>query len=277
MDIINLDAVEQEPIQGHTSKGDQPKWQLDGKWYKADHMGYEALAEVLISQLLKQSNVPDFVEYKPVLIQYQGKEIPGCVSKNFRRKDEMLVPFERLHRAYKGQGLAAALGGINEPQERIRYTVDFIEQTTGLTGVGEYLTFLLELDSFFLNEDRHTNNLAVIRNEKTKEFRLCPIFDNGLALLSDLNDYPLDKDVYDCIRRVRAKPFDMDFDVQVEATEELYGSQLKFSFARHDISKMLDAVRELYSSTVIARVEQTVYEQMRKYPVYLGQYRTNSV
>ena len=277
MDIINLDAVEQEPIQGHTSKGDQPKWQLDGKWYKADHMGYEALAEVLISQLLKQSNVPDFVEYKPVLIQYQGKEIPGCVSKNFRRKDEMLVPFERLHRAYKGQGLAAALGGINEPQERIRYTVAFIEQTTGLTGVGEYLTFLLELDSFFLNEDRHTNNLAVIRNEKTKEFRLCPIFDNGLALLSDLNDYPLDKDVYDCIRRVRAKPFDMDFDVQVEATEELYGSQLKFSFARHDISKMLDAVRELYSSTVIARVEQTVYEQMRKYPVYLGQYRTNSV
>ena len=277
MNIINLDAVEQEPIQGHTSKGDQPKWQLDGKWYKADHMGYEALAEVLISQLLKQSNVPDFVEYKPVLIQYQGKEIPGCVSKNFRRKDEMLVPFERLHRAYKGQGLAAALGGINEPLERIRYTVDFIEQTTGLTGVGEYLTFLLELDSFFLNEDRHTNNLAVIRNEKTKEFRLCPIFDNGLALLSDLNDYPLDKDVYDCIRRVRAKPFDMDFDVQVEATEELYGSQLKFSFARHDISKMLDAVRELYSSTVIARVEQTVYEQMRKYPVYLGQYRTNSV
>ena len=277
MDRINLDAVEQEAIQGHTSKGDQPKWQLDGKWYKADHMGYEALAEVLISQLLKQSNVPDFVEYKPVLIQYQGKEIPGCVSKNFRRKDEMLVPFERLHRAYKGQGLAAALGGINEPLERIRYTVDFIEQTTGLTGVGEYLTFLLELDSFFLNEDRHTNNLAVIRNEKTKEFRLCPIFDNGLALLSDLNDYPLDKDVYDCIRRVRAKPFDMDFDVQVEATEELYGSQLKFSFARHDISKMLDAVRELYSSTVIARVEQTVYEQMRKYPVYLGQYRTNSV
>ena len=48
MDIINLDTVEQEPIQGHTSKGDQPKWQLDGKWYKADHMGYEALAEVLI-------------------------------------------------------------------------------------------------------------------------------------------------------------------------------------------------------------------------------------
>lgn len=268
MDIINLDAAEQEPIQGHTSKGDQPKWQLDGKWYKADHMGYEALAEVLVSQLLKQSNVSDFVEYGPVLIQYQGKEVPGCVSKNFRRKDEMLVPFERLHRAYKGQGLAAALGGINEPQERIRYTVDFIERTTGLTGVGKYLTLLLEVDSFFLNEDRHTNNLAVIRNEKTKEFRLCPIFDNGLALLSDLYDYPLDKDVYDCIGGVRAKPFDMDFDVQIEAAEGLYGMQLKFSFSPKGVSKELEFVKELYGERIHRRVDRVLLEQMRKYQVY---------
>ena len=265
---INLDAIEQEPILGHTSKGDQPKWQLDGKWYKADHMGYEALAEVVVSQLLKQSNVPDFVEYRPVLIQYQGKEIPGCVSKNFRGKDEMLVSFERLHRTYKGRGLAAALGGINEPQGRIRYTIDFIEQTTGLTGVGKYLTLLLELDSFFLNEDRHTNNLAVIRNEKTKEFRLCPIFDNGLALLSDLNDYPLDKDVYDSIKCVRAKPFDLDFNMQVEAAEELYGMQLNLSFSRKEVSKELKFVTELYGEKIYCRVEQVLFEQMRKYQVY---------
>lgn len=268
MDRINLDTVTQEPIQGHTSKGDQPKWRLGDRWYKADHMGYEALAEVLVSRLLKQSNVPDFVEYEPVLIRYQGKEIPGCASKNFRRKDEMLVPFERLHRAYKGQGLAAGLGGINEPQERIRYTVDFIEQATGLTGVGEYLTFLLELDSFFLNEDRHTNNLAVIRNEKTKGFRLCPIFDNGLALLSDVHDYPLDKDIYNCISRVRAKPFDLDFDVQVEAAEELYGMQLKFSFTKKEVARELEFAKELYDEGIYRRVERVLLEQMRKYQVY---------
>ncbi len=123
------------------------------------------LAEVLVSQLLKQSNVSGFAEYEPVLIQYRGKEVPGCVSKSFRAKDEMLVPFERLHRAYKGRGLGSRPWRNDEdPQERIRYTVDFIEQTTGLTDVGAYLTLLLELDAFFLNEDRHTNNLAVIRN-----------------------------------------------------------------------------------------------------------------
>ena len=186
MDTIDLDAVKQEPLQGHTSKGNQPKWQLNGRWYKADHMGYESLAEVLISQLLKQSNAPDFVEYRPIFILHEKQKKAGCVSKNFREKNEMLVPFERLHRSYKGQGLASVLSGMQDPEEKIRYTVGFIEQVTGLSGVGEYLTLLLELDSFFLNEDRHTNNLAVIRNEASMKFRLCPIFDNGLSLLSDL-------------------------------------------------------------------------------------------
>ena len=98
MEKIDLDAVAREPNQGHTSKGDQPKWQWQGKWYKADYMGYEALSEVLISRLLKQSNVSGFVEYGPVWIRYRGKELSGCVSDNFRDKDEMLVPLERLYR-----------------------------------------------------------------------------------------------------------------------------------------------------------------------------------
>ena len=44
-----------------------------------------------------------------------------------------------------------------------------VGRKTGLTGTGPYLTTVLELDCFFLNEDRHTNNLAVIRNEESKD------------------------------------------------------------------------------------------------------------
>lgn len=102
MNRINLDAAALEPKAGRTSKGDQPKWQMRGNWYKADHMGYEALAEVLVSGLLKKSNVSDFVDYQLVQIHDHGKERIGCASKNFRGKDEMLIPFQRLHRAYQG-------------------------------------------------------------------------------------------------------------------------------------------------------------------------------
>ena len=80
MERINLDAVPQEALTGHTSKGDQPKWQVKEKWYKADHMGYEALSEIIVSHLLTRSNVHDFVLYQPVVIEYQGRELRGCES-----------------------------------------------------------------------------------------------------------------------------------------------------------------------------------------------------
>ena len=89
------------------------------------------------------------------------------------------------------------------------------------------------------------------------------------SLLSNLNNYPLGKDVYDCIRRARTKPFDLNFDVQVGTTEELYRAQPKFAFARSDVSKITDSVRALYSGAVIPRVEQTIYEQMKKISILL--------
>lgn len=268
MNRINMDTAVREPVIGHTSKGDQPKWQIKGKWYKADHMGHEALSEILISALLAKSNVTEFVTYQPVLIDYHGNELRGCVSKNFRGKNEMLIPFERLHRAYNGRGLAETAGTLPTVTDRIRYTVDFIERTTGLKGVGPYLTTTLELDAFFLNEDRHTNNLAVVRNEATGRFRLCPVFDNGLALLSDVNDYPLEADIYDCLGKVRAKPFSIDFDEQVESANELYGSHLKFTFTRRDVTEQLDRLAGFYSEYILRRAERLVFEQMRRYSIY---------
>ena len=262
---VDLTRYENEPISGHTSKGDQPKWHLEDDWYKADHMGYEALSEVIVSWMLEHSTIQDFVRYTPVVIRSSDEAYIGCQSKNFRQEDEMLLPLEKLHRAYHGIGLAKKLVEFPEVEERIRYTVSFVEGTTGLIDFGAYLSTLLELDAFVLNEDRHTNNIAVIRNEKDGSFRLCPIFDNGLSLLSDLNDYPLDKDLYDCIGAVRAKPFSTDFAEQTEAASKLYGSRLKFHFTREQLRRKLEEFRECYNDAVVGRVERTILEQKRKY------------
>ena len=270
MKLIDLSAAAPAAIQGHTSKGNQPKWETGNIWYKADHMGYEALAEVVISHLLEKSNVPDYVLYNVVNIRYDGQTRIGCSSRNFRAKHEELIPFERLHRAYHGQGLAQTLAKIPETAEQVRYTVEFVESVTGLDGVGTYLTRLLELDALFLNEDRHTNNLAVIRNQATGAFRLCPVFDSGLSLLSDLNDYPLDKDVFVCISHVRAKPFHRSFDEQVNAAEQLYGLQLCLDFDQHDVSDALAAMAGIYDGAILRRVETVIREQMRKYPIYFS-------
>ena len=235
MQVIDFTSADRIMSEGHTSKGDQPKWKQSGNWYKADHMGYEALSEIIVSRLLTWSNADDFVVYQPVFIHYNDKVIPGCSSHDFMRKDEMLIPFERLHRAYEGRG------------------------------VGAYLTAILELDCLTLNEDRHTNNLAVLRNEETKEFRLCPIFDNGLSLLSDLNDYPLTDDLYTCIERVQAKPFDSDHVEQVTAAEQLYGRQLTFRISHEELRSELNLLSEAYSPDILQRAERVLLEQKRKH------------
>ena len=108
----------------------------------------------------------------------------------------------------------------------------------------------------------------MIRDERSGKFRLCPIFDNGLALLSDLNDYSLDADIYSCIGRVRAKPFSLDFDEQVEAANELYGSFLKFTFTKQDVRSILESAEAFYPEAILRRVQSIVFEQMRKYSIF---------
>ena len=267
MNSISFEHYSSIPSEGHSSKGNQPKWERRGSWYKADHMGYEALAEVLISTLLKDSNVSDFVAYDPVLIQYDGKSVSGCSSKSFRKEGEILISFERLYRSYRGKSLAHELARM-DTREKIRYTVDFVESVTGLRGVGAYLTMILELDAVFLNEDRHTNNLSVIRDETTGRYRLCPIYDNGLSLLSDLNDYPLGMDFYALIAKVRAKPFDREFDLQAEAAELLYHPQLRLRFNRQRVAEELSALRDYYPDEILSRAGNVLFEQMRKYSFF---------
>ena len=265
MMTVDLTRYENEPSSGHTSKGDQPKWHVGDDWYKADHMGYEALSEVIASWMLGHSTIKNFVVYEPVMIQASDKTYVGCRSKNFRHEGEMLLPLEKLHRAYHGTGLAKKLAEISEVEERIRYTVSFVKKTTGLTDFGVYLSTLLELDAFILNEDRHTNNIAVIRNEKDGSFRLCPVFDNGLSLLSDLNDYPLDRDLCECIDAVQAKLFSADFDEQAEAASQLHGSRLKFSFTKEQLRQKMQELRDYYDGEPLERVERAILEQMRRY------------
>ena len=268
MQVIDLTNIEKEKIENHTSKGNQPKWHIGDKWYKADHMGYESLAEYVISLFLEKSNIDDFVKYDLIKINYDNKEKIGCVSKDFKGENEMPIPLEKLHRQYFGFGLADAIAKKASVRDKITYTVDFVEKITGLQNVGRYFTLMLEIDAFFLNEDRHTNNIAVLRDEKTKVYRLSPIFDNGLSLLSDTNDYLLEDDIYVNIKKVQAKPFDISFDEQLNVAEELYGANLKFYFTRNDVYKTMDELKSIYPQNIINRVEKIILEQMRKYQYF---------
>ena len=90
MKQMNLDAYSPLHKTGHTSKGDQRKWKIDQWWYKADYMGYEGLAEVLISRLLMKSSLQqplcNMNRYRSNIMGKRSVDVPaGTFCRRMRR------------------------------------------------------------------------------------------------------------------------------------------------------------------------------------------------
>ena len=266
MEKIIINSQERLIQAGHSSKGNQLKWKISDFWYKADGMGYESLAETVISNILSFSNVGEHVAYEPVILLYQNKELRGCKSRNFLGEREELITLEKLFRQHTGMSLAKELAYITDIKKRIAYTVDHVISYTGLVDFGVYLTKMLEMDAFFLNEDRHTNNIALIYHLDEKKYSLCPYFDMGLALFADTKeDFPITKSLEECRKKIVSKPFSGDFDEQMDAANELYGTQLTFRVKKNDMVKTACEYQDIYGKEVVERVVEILRYQADKY------------
>lgn len=264
--MIELFAQSVRRNERQSSKGNQLKWEKDGIWYKADYTGYEGLAEYVISHLLKKStlNEDEFACYDLEQIKYGTVIYNGAKSKNFLQGDWQIITLERLFQNFFGESLYKNLYRIADHEERLKFLVQQVERMTGLQNVGIYMNKLLTIDAFFLNEDRHMHNIAVLMNGKG-EYTLCPIFDNGAGLLSDTTmDYPLSEDIYTLIDHVQAKTICSDFEEQLDISEALYKGSIRFYFTKKDVSELLARAEE-YPEAIRNRVEKVIFEQMRKY------------
>ena len=249
-----------------SSKGNQLKWENEGVWYKADFLGYEGLSEYLISHLLQKSTLREneYVLYDLEEIHYKSQIYKGVKSHNFLEKGWQLITLERLYQNLTGESLYKTIFSIESHEKRFGFLVQQVEKYTGLRDFGIYLNKLFTLDAFFLNEDRHMHNIAVLMNENG-EFAYCPIFDNGAGLLSDVRqDYPLQEDVYELMEQAQAKTICFDFDEQLDISEAKCGINLKFSFTKEDVDELLEKA-VIYSEEERERVRRVLYAQMRKY------------
>lgn len=109
--------------------------------------------------------------------------------------------------------------------ERICGFAGLLQKDSGtrhrLRNFGIYMNQLFTIDALFLNEDRHTHNMAVLMDGEGR-FSLCSVFDNGGALLSDMSmDYPMSEDPVVLMREVKAKTISTDFDEQLDVSERL--------------------------------------------------------
>ncbi len=248
-----------------SSKGNQLKFKRNDIWYKADYLGYEGLSEYVISKLLKYSDLSDaeFVDYEPEELTYNGQTFNGCRSIDFTG-DWQLITLERLFSQLYGRGLNSIIYSITDHTERLKVLVDQVIRVTGIDDFGRYMVKVLAVDALFLNEDRHTHNIAVMVDGNGK-YRPSPIFDNGAGLLSDTRfEYPLGQDCISMIGKVRPKTFCDSFSEQLEIAEKLYGQSIKFNFGYTEVREIVDGALQ-YSPEIRDRVIEVIMDMRRRY------------
>lgn len=249
-----------------SSKGNQLKWENESIWYKADYTGYEGLAEYVISHLLKLTNLNEgeYVLYEQEQIKYKRQIYNGVRSRAFIDEDWQIITLERLFKNVYNESLTSVLWHMSDVKERLEFLVNAIKNITGLNNWGGYICRLFTIDAFFLNEDRHMHNIAVLMNGKG-EYKYCPVFDNGAGLLSDTTmDYPMEQDIYQMISEVKSKSVSQDFDEQLDVAENLYGQNLQFLFTKKNVSDIVNNA-DMYPPEERKRVELIIYSQMNKY------------
>ncbi|MBQ8300539.1 MAG: hypothetical protein IJX57_01035 [Clostridia bacterium] len=247
---VKIHLVTNEKIAETSSKGNQEKWLDNGKWYKLDQFGYEALSETLVSLMLEKSNVEEigfkFVRYDMERMNVHGRERTGCVSDNFLKEGQSVVTLAHLFGKHLGYRLSEKLMRLKSDKQRIVYIAEETAKLTGLERFPEYLTMLFEIDSLFLNDDRHLNNIAVLERDGVYDY--CPVFDNGAALLSNVQISRMDIEPKALITELQARPFNTTFTRQMNTARRLYGEQFQMpELAQAEIRIALEPLLEYYA------------------------------
>lgn len=248
-------------------KGNQDKFydEKTDSWYKADYLGYEGLSEYVISELLKCSKIKNpqfqFVQYGLCSCKIGNKQVVGCHSKNFVKDFEIELTLFRFFKMYYGIDITTHTTKL-PVAEQIKFVVDSVEAVTGLSNFGAFLTLVLELDTFILNDDRHYRNISILKSDNG--FRLTPVFDNGGALLSDEYSYA-GNELETLVGSVESKPFSRDFDEQLDAAENMYGIQIEFPDNVKFLKKIEPEVLKYYTTEQFKRVEYVLRNSIRKY------------
>ena len=200
-------------------------------------------------------------------LEVHRRKRTGCSSPDFLREGEAILTLAELFRKGVGPNWQAQVSRLPNLASRVRWMADTTRRLTRpWTRFGEYLTALFEADMLFGNEDRHLNNIAVLR--RSGAFAYCPFFDFGAGLLSNTRDFPLDVIPKALVGQLRAQPLGTLFARQVHAAQGEFGPQLRWDFTAADVAAALEEALPYYPQRdrglLRDRVEWCLKAQHRK-------------
>ena len=197
-----------------------------------------------------------FVPYQMERLKAHRRLRTGCSCLNFRREGQVILTLADLFQKGIGPRWPDQIARQPNLAEKVHWIAEQTTQLTGLSRFGQYLTLLFEADMLFSNEDRHLNNIAVLR--RGEEFGYCPLFDFGAGLLSNTRGYPLDIEPRAHLRLLRALPLETTFGRQVQAARAIYDPQLEWNFTVKDIATVLSEPLEFYPERDRADIAERV-------------------
>lgn len=210
------------------SRGNQIKWRKDNVWIKANLLGYEGTAEVIVSHFLSFTDLApeQYITYYSCRIIEDGIDRGyGCYSFDFieaQGYDEITV----------GNILDDNLESYSIEYEPLRELLyDYFKHDPK-----DFLDRILCVDSIIRNCDRHFNNIILLY--KNGKYIEGPIFDNGDSCLSDLVSYPMDMPFEEAFDDtwLAAKPFKCDYRRNLVGNKRLhvrYGEYVKHLNVTH--------------------------------------------
>lgn len=255
--IISLKG-EDRFILSSTSKGNQIKWYKDGAYYKADSFGYEGLAEVMSNVLAQYIKDFNYTPYKLCTIIEDDRQYTCCYCESFLKEGESYLSFVRILELLGFDFRSSDKDGMKTTFENV---CAYVEKASGLD-VRNFLAKALYFDSLILNEDRHLNNIGIINCGNG--YRIAPYFDNGLSMMSDVRDYPLESDFYENLKRVHAKPFLRTFERQVKVLNEMEFPPLVIDYDPL-LEELDNFTSSAYSKDEIVRCRAVLKVQLRKF------------
>lgn len=122
------------------------------------------------------------------------------------------------------------------------------------------------IDALFLNQDRHLNNIALIRDRSG--YKPCPIFDCGASFLLDFALYSPEIESRAYLTKAQCLPFKSRFTQTVHTAQTLYGKQLAVNIDKTGIDTILDKYLCYYPKQfhflLKERIETVLMEQQKK-------------
>lgn len=192
-----------------TSKGNAKKFISRNRMYFAKcnsrlQFGdaFDAYSEIIASNVEQILGI-QAVKYFPA---YMNGEFV-CYSRNFCGPDEIFITYETWVQSENRKMEVAQTA-----TDRYFSVLETYYELTGIDAT-TYIDTMLCLDYLICNCDRHFNNFGIVKNLITGEFRLPPVFDNGMCLGS-LGGYL--RSPADYARVAESKPFSYSFDTQLD-------------------------------------------------------------